>query len=210
MASDNTPLVSDISKRLAADIAEFDSRYIAADFDPFAKLEWPSDKKEQENIWKPISQMLASGPRNPSEIDEIKRSLVGEHQARDQTIVSRNFDQLERRLVSLHSALIEAIQNSDSLDGELKKSAIKLLFRSYLTIYQVGLVLSPILAEKNYYFWHGILFYNDDPEALQQVKDKERRVLLVMSAIRAAVLEKGATQIGSKKLGEVFKALAGC
>jgi hypothetical protein len=110
IASDNSALVEDIVSKLEAALEEFGERYIPETFDPFARLEWPSHQDEEEQLWKPLSQMIAAGPRNVSEIDEIKRSLLAEGNARNQIVVFEKFDRLERRLVAYHRALVEALK----------------------------------------------------------------------------------------------------
>jgi hypothetical protein len=81
LATDNTSLVSDIVAKLDQALTEFGAKYVPEEFDPFIKIEWPSSSKEEEELWKPLSRLLESGPRNPSEIDQIKRSLTQENRA---------------------------------------------------------------------------------------------------------------------------------
>jgi hypothetical protein len=148
---------------------------------------------------------LQSGPRNAHEIDEIKRSIAGENRAANQKVVVQKFDRLERRLVVLHDALVEALGNSDGLDGTLKTRATMTVLRAYFTFYQVGLILSPALVTKRYFVWHGLLFLN--AMTMDNVEEN-RRASFVMTGIRRAVMDKAADKIGSRKLGEVFKVLA--
>ena len=121
ISSDNTELVSDIVTKLNEALSEFNARYVPDTFDPFSEIEWHTNEKEDKNLWEPLSKLVAAGPRDPAEIDQIKRSLIGESSARNQTVVFQTFDKIERRLVVNHIALIEALKNSDNLDGELKK-----------------------------------------------------------------------------------------
>jgi len=205
LTSDNRILVSDIVERLEEALQAFDQAYIPEAFDPFAEVEWPSDAKEEEKFWKPLTEKLQSGPRNAGEIDEIKRSIAGENRAANQKMVVQKFDRLERRLVTLHAALIEALGNSDSLDGALKTRATMTVLRMYLRFYQVGMILSPALVTKRYFFWHGLLFLN--AMSMDNVEE-DRKVSLIMTGISRAVMDKAADKIGSRKLGEVFKVLA--
>jgi hypothetical protein len=123
-----------------------------------------------------------------------------------QVIVVQNFDRLERRLVTLHSALIEALRNSDTLEGDLKKAAVVLTLKGYLRTYQIGLIFSQVLAEKKYFFWHGILF--ELGTEFDKFEDKNKKVSAVMHGVLSAVISKAADEFGSKKLGEAFKLLA--
>jgi hypothetical protein len=55
------------------------------------------------------------------------------------------------------------------------------------------------------FFWHGLLFINNlnDPEV-----DERKRTTSVMFGLIKAVYERTAADMGSRKLGEVFKLLA--
>jgi hypothetical protein len=205
LASDNSGLVSDIVENLDKALAEFSESYVPESFDPFSQIEWPVDAKEEEKIWKPLTKMVADGPRNVDEIDQIKRSIVGEQRATNQQIVVQKFDHLERRVVMFHEALVDALGNSDNLDGELKKQATVSVLRAYFRIYQVGLLLSPALASKRYFLWHGILFLNRiDLDDLAE----DKKISAIMNGMQRAVVARAADKIGSRKLGEVFKVLA--
>jgi hypothetical protein len=61
LASDNEPLVVDITQKLNGALDDFDERFIPESFDPFAELEWPSAKDEDEKLWQPLIKKLASG-----------------------------------------------------------------------------------------------------------------------------------------------------
>lgn len=205
IASDNRPLVLDIVEKLEQALHEFGERYVPESFDPFAELTWPSDDKEEENLWKPLTKLVERGPRNAIEIDEIKRSIIGEKRADNQQIVVQKFDRLERRLVVLHEAAVGSLANSDSLDGDMKLRATLAVLKAFFRIYQVGLILSPALVMKRYFLWHGILYVNAIP---MDGFDEPRKVGMIMSAMRQTVVRKAAERMGSRKLGEVFKVLA--
>jgi hypothetical protein len=208
LTSDNDPLVSDIVAKLGGALSEFDERYVPETFDPFAQLQWPADPKEEEKLWTPLTKAIAEGPRNPSDIDEIKRSIVEENRASNQVVIVQKYDQLERRLVALHGALVEALRNSDNLNGEIKRQAVLTALKAYFRIYKIGLIFAPAIAEKAFYFWHGILFSFEDKAHLESLGDKNRKLWTVMNGVRISVTNKIAEQMGSKKLGEVFNLFA--
>lgn len=207
LASDSTPLFKDVIEKLTKALNDFGERYVPETFDPFSELEWPTDPNEDEKLWKPLSKKLASGPRNPSEIDQIKRSLSGEQRATDQTVVVRAYDELEQRLIGLHHALIEALRNADNLEGQIKKSAVLCALKTSLRFFQVCMMFAPIIAEKAYYVWYGLVFIIENKSDLDDVEEKERKILAVVSAFRRCIVDRTAEEIGSRKLGEVFKLL---
>jgi SIR2-like domain len=204
LASDSEPLVSNISQKLDEALSEFGEKFVAESFDPFAELEWPSATNEEETLWRPLTHKLAAGPRNVEEIDEIKSSFLTETRASDQRLVVQNFNRLERRFLTLHVALTEAMRNSDSLSADLKCRAVVYALKGYLRMLQVGLVLAPAIASKSFFRWHGLTFFNNlnDME-----KDETKRASNVMVNLIPAICHKAAEEIGSKKLGEVFKLL---
>lgn len=208
LAPDNSVLFADITTKLKQVLDEFDTRYLPEEFDPFGQIEWSSDEQEEEKLWKPLSAALSKGPRNPAELDQIKRTLTGENRANNQTVVFQEYSKLEQRLISLQMALTEALRNCDTIDGALKRDAVLTALRAYLKYYQVAMVLAPILAEKHYFVWHGILFVFESPSSFDEIPDKNKKIMRVMHAFRIGVLNKIADEVGSKKLGEVFKSLA--
>jgi hypothetical protein len=197
---------SDLAAKLEQAVKEFEAKYLPESFDPFAHLDWPSDPREEENLWKPLAEMVAKGPRNPNELDEIKRSLVDERRTENQTVVIQNYDRLERRLLRLQYALVEALKNSDALPGDLKKRAVIAALRAYFRMYQVGLVFASEIASRPYFVWHGFVFVNKVQFGGET--NEKKRTLIVASAVHSSIIRKIAEEMGSKKFGEVFKLLA--
>jgi hypothetical protein len=205
LASDNEPLVTDITRRIKAALSEFDTRYIPGGFDPFMELEWPTQANEEEKIWRPLEKQLESGPRDPSEIDKLKSSVFGESRAADQQPVVQEFDRIERRLVTYHVALTEALSNSDNLSGEIKKEAVLTALAASFRYFQIGLLFASAIAERPFFYWNGLLFINE-MHGLEQ--DKRKRTASVMFGLVSAVYDKNNEEVGSRKLGEVFKLFA--
>jgi hypothetical protein len=135
----------------------------------------------------------------------LKSSFLSESRAFDQNLIVEDFSRLERRLVILHFALIEALLDSDNLPAEVKRRATLSVLRGYLRILQIGLILSPVLAKRKYFYWHGLVFIN-------KIEGRDRsegaKAALVMLGLVPGVSAKAADAIGSRKLGEVFKLLA--
>jgi len=205
LASDNEPLLTDIADKLDQALTEFGDKFVAETFDPFAEMGWPSQKDEEETLWKPLTKKLMAGPRNVAEIDEIKSSFLEESRATNQKVVVQDFNRLERRLIGLHIALQGAMRNSDNLPADLKRRMVMLTLKSYLRILQVGLVLAPAISKQRSFRWHGINFLNNLND---QETDQSKRAQKVMVCLIPAISERMAQEIGSRKLGEVFKLLA--
>ena len=206
LSTDNEVLVFDVVTKLEQALEEFGSKYLPEDFDPFARLEWLNDPEEHKNLWEPLNEMVSKGPRNPTELDEIKRSIVDERRSTNQTITVQKFDQLERRLLRLQYSWSEALRNSDNLQGDLKRRSVTAILKGFFKIYQIGLVFSSEIAKRPYFVWHGFVFINKVDFGGEQ--DQRLRSLMVAEALHGTFISKAAEQIGSKKLGEVFKLLA--
>lgn len=152
-----------------------------------------------------MTEKIALGPRNTSEIDKLKSSFLSETRAFDQQLIVQDFTRLEQRLVALHFALVDTLLDSDNLPAETKRRAVVSALRGYLRILQIGLLLSPVLARRKIFHWHGLTFINNIKENNNSDPIKAASIML---ALVPAVSGKAAEQIGSKKLGEVFKLLA--
>jgi hypothetical protein len=205
LASDNEPLVIDITAKLNQALKEFDEKYIPDTFDPFVELEWPTVNNEEEKVWQPLQRKLERGPRNASEIDQLKSSLFSESRASNQALIVQEFDRLERRLFTYHTALSEALSNSDNLSGAVKKEAVFTALRASFRVLQIGVVFSAAIAERPFFSWYGLTFINqmNDVES-----DKNKRATAVMFGLIRGVYERNSEELGSRKLGEVFKVLA--
>ena len=210
LASDNTLLINDVSNKLREEIRRFRASYGLARLDPFEKVEWSDNVLEEEHLWKPISQQLESGPLAPVELDEVKRSLTAEQRTEDQTIVLRNFDDSERRLVALHLALLASLRNSDNVDGDLKANSIKLAYEGYLLEYQIALIHSPIIAKYPIFVWNGIVFVNNGLLRPGRSLPHEQDGLLVvqiMIQMASAFGDLVINTMATRKLGKVFHKL---
>ena len=205
LSSDNEPLVTDIVSKLESALAAFNQKYVREDFDPLADAVWPHQKDDEEKLWKPLAKRMEAGPRNAKEIDEIKSSYFNEKNAARQHVVVQQFDQMERQLTALHNAACEVMRCSDNLPGELKLRAVKVVLGAYFRVLQIGILLSSSIAERPMVQWHNLHFINqiNDKET-----DKQKRVLNVVVNLPRAVVMKAVDEFGSKKLGEVFKALS--
>jgi hypothetical protein len=67
-------------------------------------------------------------------------------------------------------------------------------------------VFAPEIAKRPYFIWHGFVFVNKVQFGGET--DEKKRTLLVASGAHASIIRKTAEEMGSKKLGEVFKLLA--
>jgi hypothetical protein len=103
--------------------------------------------------------------------------------------------------------MVEALRNSDNLDGPTKKKAVLCALEAAFCFYQVAMIFAPKIAEKAYYYWHGLVFILANKSALDTESEQEKKIAGVMHAFRRGIAEKTADEMGSKKLGEVFKIL---
>lgn len=207
---DSSDFITELVEKIEICMAEFNESYAIHNRDPFASVQWPLNPLEDDKLWKPLAERLSAGPATPETLDSLKRSIQAEKRSEDQTVVLRKFDAMERRLIAYHGALREALRNSDSLDGPLKIRAVRAAIDAYFIIYQVGLIYAPLIAKRNFYVWNGLFFINQiDFKSSLDAKDSDARsIFMVMISMAHAVAERGAYDIGSRKLGEVFKALA--
>lgn len=70
----------------------------------------------------------------------------------------------------------------------------------------MGLLFAPALIAKPYVFWHGIAFINY--VTFKNDDDQNKKVGTMMAAVCSSVIRKAGDQIGSRKLGQVFKSFA--
>lgn len=205
LSSDNTTLVTRIVEKLEEDLEIFEIDYVPLTFDIFEKLEWRDNPEEENKLWKVLSEKIADGPRKTCEIDLIKRSVIAETLTYDQTVTIRRYDNLGRKLFLHNSALLSVLKSIDNLDGELKKRAIKAVYSAALKVMQISVIHAHDIIKHPYYFIHGLLFIRLGGE--WATNDEDERASLFSLYMLNAVVSRTSDIIGSRKLGEVFRAL---
>jgi hypothetical protein len=206
---DNTNLIEDLTAKLERAIEAFDTNYMREVPDPFLKVEWPIGTQDEDTLWRPLAEQLGAGPKAPVELDRIKRSLLSEKRTEDQLVTIRTFEGVERDLKSYLYSLISALKSSDSLDGALKKRSVEAALQGFYCIYQAGLIYSPLIAQHRAYIWNGFAFINAMRFEEKGIEDTDKRTFMVMLVMARAVAEEAVRIAGSRKLGEVYKVLAG-
>jgi hypothetical protein len=206
LSADNALLVGDIAGKLEHSLSQLESRYPLRKSDPFTKVEWPANADEAERLWEPISAALAGGPLAADAVDKLKRSIQAEQRTEDQSVIIFEFDQLERKVVAYSRCLIDALVSSESLGGNEKKRALHAIFEAYHLYYIIGILNSSRIARHRVFFWNGLAFVNDIKFS-DSPHSALKRALIVASAVPNAVASTAATDIGSRKLGEVYRAL---
>ena len=204
-SKDNTLLVTSLTERLEESIRAFDEQYQIGELDPYQELEWSLDEDEESKVWQPIAESLAQGPAQDSEVDRVKRSIVAEQRTADQAVIVREFNRIERSISYNQSMLMTAIRESPTLGGALKIRATQNIFRAYELVMQIGFSFAPIIATRRYFVWNNIAFVNKMNFTDEQLAKPEWTASVIAGAIPRAVTDRAVTEIGSKKLGEVYK-----
>lgn len=205
LSSDNEETVRALCDRLETHLSDFSAKYVKSDLDPLSGAIWPDSNKDEEEIWKPIAAQIEAGPRSSEEIDIIKSSLTSEARTTDQKVVFDKFVELESALFETASLLCEALKNSDDISGTLKTRAFSGISRSHLVAFQVGCVFSAIIARKRYFRWGGIVFIDFDQAANGIDGTSKDAQIAVISALNSAITYTAAEDIGTQKLGPVFR-----
>ena len=208
LSTENTTLVEDLTEKLQTEISDFRTKYNLKASDPFDKIKWSDNVLEEEELWRPISEQLNEGPLAPIELDKVKRSLIAERRTEDQTVILQNFDKAERRLTALHSALVSAMRNSDSIDGSIKVKSVKLIFEGYFLIYQIALIHAPIIAKHPVFIWNGIMFLNQWLIDGEREENENKATFRVMMTAAQAIVNTANRSMGTRKLSEVYKEIS--
>jgi predicted phosphodiesterase len=206
--NDNTVVVETLIADLECGLVEFATKYISQDFDPLASAKWPDAEDEDQKLWGPVQRQIEAGPAAPKEVDLFKTSLSLEARTEDQQVRFRALKTLEIALFANSTSLTTAMRNVGSIDGTLKKRAVMAVLNASIIMLQIGVILSPKIAESGYYFWGGLAFVGF-PSAKMDGEDDNRRISRVVMAMPPSIMIKVADELGSQKLGEVFKALFG-
>jgi hypothetical protein len=204
-SKDNTLLVTSLVERLERSIADFDKQYRTGDLDPYSELEWALTENEEERVWRPVAERLASGPASGSEVDKVKRSILAEQRTADQSIIVREFTKIERSVSYNQVMLSNAIRESTTLDGALKVRSALAIFAAYKLVMQIGFFFSPIISTRHFFVWNNVAFVNNLMSSFDEEKSAGERAAMVAMAIPPAVIERAVAEVGSKKLGEVYK-----
>jgi hypothetical protein len=208
LSADNSPLIGDIVGKLENSLSQLESRYPLRKSDPFTEIEWPANADEEERLWQPVSTALAAGPLASDEVDKLKRSIQAEHRTGDQAVIFFEFDRLERKIVAYYKCLADALGSSDALDGNEKKRALRAAFDTCNLFYIVGLLHCSRIARHRIFYWNGLAFVNDVEFPTETHDSAVKQAVVIASLMPNAIAAAVAMELGSKKLGEVYRALS--
>ena len=205
LSSENSELVTSLVEILEAHVQAFAQKYVRQEFDPLLKATWPNNEDEEDKVWKPVQQAIASGPADAKEIDELKTSMLAEARTANQQVTFEKFTQLEHALFVESHVLGEALKNADDVDGGLKLRAWKSILTATLIVLQVGTMFAPALARRKRFSWGGVTFLDFDKAAEGLEGKPEEAFASVVTALATAAASKTAQDYGSIKLGPVFR-----
>jgi predicted phosphodiesterase len=207
ISRDNEAIVNSICDALEDNYAKFYATYMGIDFDPLRAARWPSSGDDDAKFWKPIQQELEAGPKSSAERDLLKTSLRDEILTHDQKVKFQELLDLEYDLFHSRRLLVDALLNSDTIPGSLKKRAVKLIFQCQKIILQIGAVLAPEISECRNVQWGGLLFVNPWAREGNDGEELARMCMFVITGTNYSVAKMISESLGSRKLGEVFKSL---
>jgi predicted phosphodiesterase len=204
ISSDNEFVVSTLTEKLECLLEEFSEKYVKSEFDPLLAAIWPQNESDDEEIWEPIQQQIDMAPKSNSEIDLIKTSYLSESKTADQIIRFDKLTELENSLFTTTNLLSDALRNSEEISGILKLRALDAIFNSKKVNFQIGTILSPILAKRSYFRWGGIAFidFNIKKDS-SEITDKEA-MLRVVDSLSYSISLKLSEEIGTPRLGIAF------
>lgn len=202
LSSDSTALILDITSKLEKLLDEFSKKYVDNEFDPFDGIRLELKINDEGEMWDQVFARIDKGPHSPTQIDEIKRSLVAERMTERQAVAFQQFDQAERKMFALHFALENALKNSE-VDGDLKIRAARAILLSYFKLFQVTVLLGPVLAKAKYISWSGILFINTAQE-----QDAKAQLFHTIVGFMGGVVKRASSEFGARQLGLVFRKLS--
>jgi hypothetical protein len=204
-SKDNTYLVTALVEQLEKSVADFAETYKTGRMDPYASLEWALTEGEEEKVWRPVAERLANGPASDAEVDKVKRSILAEQRTENQTVIVHEFNMKEASISFNQHVLNDALRESSDLEGSLKIRAVQAILDSYQTVMQIGFLFSPIIATRKYFVWNSIAFFNNINFDDRDDFDLNRKAGVIANAIPHAVTDRAVAEMGSKKLGQVYK-----
>lgn len=209
LSTDNTNIVENLIKRLETALDTFHQKYVDESFDPYKSAHWP-DNTQDETFWKSITDEIEKGPCQTNEIDLIKTSLHSELKTGNQKTHFWKLQELEIQIFKTAYFLLEALKNSDDIEGELKKRSVLNFYKTHLIGLQIGAILAPLLAQYRNVIWPGLVSYRDFNQEFEPDDEKQfkQAVHAVLGSLGIAVAMKAGHEIGTRKLGEVFKSLS--
>lgn len=208
LGSENGDVIEALCETCEALAAKFAQKYAGLDFDPMLDAKWLDSSSEDEDLWEPVVRQIESGPREVTEIDSIKSSLLSEARTSDQEVRFAEFTELERKIFAVSSSLRHALRNSDGVDAPLKIRAVKAVQQSEMLVYQIGLIFSPVIARTNLFIWGGLAFIDFKKSVEDGEIDTPKGKVAIANAITASVANKSSNELGLKKLGPVFRRIA--
>jgi len=206
LSSDNTSVLEHLTDKLDLLLHQFSEKYVKNDFDPLAAATWPRSGDEEERLWKPVQKAIESGPKSAQEIDRIKSSLLAERRSADQEVSFSKFNEMEIALFTTNSILVDALNNSEDVNGAIKLRALEAVLSSEMVIFQIGTMLASVLTRRPFYRWGGLAFIDFNKAVRNLDPDSAEAVTQIVCSLSRVVAERIADLIGSSRLSAVFSA----
>jgi hypothetical protein len=206
--SDNTLVIEHLTQRLTGRMEEFAEKYLPSEYDPLINAVWPDNNKEEEQLWGPVQKAIDSGPAASTAIDKLRTSVFSEARTADQSVTYAKFLALEIEVFLAAHLLVDALKNSDDVDGKLKLSAYEAVLRSQMIAYQVGFMFAPMLAKMNIFRWGGVVFIGFDIYNNEDDSKEGHGIVDIVVSVNRSVAAKVSEEIGAHKLAPLFRARA--
>jgi predicted phosphodiesterase len=204
LTGDGTAIVDHITSDLETKLDEFAERYVPFDFDPLSKAEWLDNNKDAA-MWEAVSQQVEEGPVPATELDLIRTSFSGEARTLDQEVRYSELKELEYEVFYTASILGEVLKASHGVRGPIKKRAVIAFLRTDHIAMQIGTILAREIAKRDWFQWGGAIFIGFKRQPGEN-EDENSNAMAIVATIPSSVVNKSSEDIGSGKLGEVFKA----
>lgn len=208
LSSENSEILNIITEILERYLEEFSVKYVRPEFDPLVDATWPNSIDEDEQLWAPVQKAIESGPAETGVIDQLKTSLLKESRTDDQRVTFVQFNELEHAIYRSATILMDALKNSDDVDGQAKIRAWVALLKTDLTALQVGTIFAEQLAKRKRFSWGGLGFTNFDKAVALDEKRHHQNIVQVVTELVDAIAVKVSHECASIKLASVFRAAA--
>ena len=205
ICADGTPILERIVSDLEEKIEAFSEEYIPQEFDPLMGVEW-AIAGDEELVWEKISLEIEKGPVPAQELDLIRTSLRAEALSRDQEIRYERLQQLKVDVFRNSRMLGDALKACHGVKGDLKKRALMAFLKTQLMSLQIGAILAPEIAKHEWVSWGGILFLGFRA-AVASERDEKVAAYRIIGYLPGSVAAKVGEEIGSRRLGDVVKAI---
>lgn len=207
LSKDNMALLTDLTERMERAVEDFYSRHAIRAFDLHKHLKWERSKEEEKRDWELVEASLQDGPLDEQYKDQSERSFIEELRSERQGVtINSDIISANGSIAELMTPLSIAIGNSVDVPGDLKKRAAKAILSAHKISFQLACLWAGEIASNRVTVVEGIGFINllrhEDGESEDH---RTSRILSMTPSVISSYAEK---ELGSRKLGEIYKALS--